>query len=159
MSTLPQTAIEGDFQLVEFICFTLGDQEFGIPITQVKEIIVPPPITRVVHTPALIKGVINIRGVIIAVLDIKQLFSVESIEIHPDRQRIIIVSTEEKTAGFLVDSIEVLKTAKNSEISKLESSAEATDSFSEGVIQLFSHPLTVLSVPKIINCSELKKVE
>lgn len=140
---------------VELICFTLDGQEFGIPINHVKEIIQPPPITKVVHTPDLVSGVINIRGVIIAVLNIKKLLSLNETNEVEDA-KIVHVNCQEKTAGILVDVVEVVKEVPMSDIFHLDNTADTGMSYFDGVVQLENHPLTILSVAKILNCPELQ---
>ena len=143
---------------MEYICFKLDDQEFGIPITQVKEIIHPPPITHVVHTTDLIRGVINIRGVIIAVLNIKKLFDLQQ-RSDLDTAKIIIVQHDDKIAGILIDTIEVVKEVKASDITKIEGTNEGAASYCDGVVQLDDHPLTIINVGRIIGAPELKQYQ
>ncbi len=139
---------------LELICFTLEGQEFGIPITSVKEIIQPPPITRVVHTTDLVAGVINVRGVILAVLNVKQILNLQDTS-SLSEAKIVHVYNQDKSAGVLVDNVEVVKEVSVDDIRQLESSAETNATYFDGVVQLEDHPLTILSVSKILNAPEL----
>jgi len=151
-STLERTYVE--HQTIELICFTLEGQEFGIPIHHVMEIIQPPPITTVVHTPDLVAGVINIRGVIIAVLNIKQLLQVNETESIED-SKVVHVNCQEKTAGILVDTVEVVKEVTINDIYQLDNNGDTSVNYFDGVVQLEDHPLTILSVSKILNAPDL----
>src|SRR3712207_6696360 len=62
--------------MVHLIVFKLGEEEYGIRIEQVKEVTVTPEITRMPKTPKFIKGVANIRGDIIAIMDLEERFNI-----------------------------------------------------------------------------------
>ena len=62
----------------QYVCFKLNNQEFGLEVENVIEVLPPPEITPVVHTPDFIKGVINLRGQIIAIIDLRIFFYLES---------------------------------------------------------------------------------
>ena len=66
----------------QHVCFALDDQQYGINVENVIEVISIPEITNVIHTPDFIKGIINLRGDIIAVIDLKGFFSLRETELH-----------------------------------------------------------------------------
>lgn len=70
-------------QLVQLIVFKLGDEEYGVPIEQVKEIVLTPAISKVPKTPKFISGVTNIRGSIIALIDLEVRFGIKEKEFQP----------------------------------------------------------------------------
>jgi purine-binding chemotaxis protein CheW len=94
----------------QFIIFRLGNQDYGIPIAAVSEIARPPEhITRLPKAPAFIDGVINLRGSVVPVVDLRRRFDLGARE-HAASQRILILAIGEVIAGFLVDSVaEVMK--------------------------------------------------
>jgi purine-binding chemotaxis protein CheW len=94
----------------QFIIFRLGNQDYGIPIAAVSEIARPPEhITRLPKAPAFIDGVMNLRGSVVPIVDLRRRFDLSTTE-HAASQRILILALGGVTAGFLVDSVsEVMK--------------------------------------------------
>lgn len=86
----------------KFIVFRLGDEEYTIPVEFIGSIERILPITRVPGTPRFVKGVINLRGVVTPVLDLKQ--KIKGIQTEfTEETRIIIVNNKEFTVGIIVD--------------------------------------------------------
>lgn len=88
---------------MKVIVFALGQEEYGIEVDKVRTIERIQPITRVPKAPAFIKGVINLRGVVIPVIDLRGRFGLEE-TVTTDNSRIIIVAANELEVGFIVDS-------------------------------------------------------
>ncbi|QGQ46835.1 chemotaxis protein CheW [Metabacillus sediminilitoris] len=88
---------------VKFIVFQLQDEEYGIPVHQVRSIEKVQYITRVPRTAPYIKGVINLRGVVTPIVDLRSRFGLEE-QVNLDSLRIIIVSKDEMDVGFIVDA-------------------------------------------------------
>ncbi|MCK8488622.1 chemotaxis protein CheW [Paenibacillus sp. MBLB2552] len=88
---------------LKVIVFKLGHEEYGIDVDKVQTIERMMPITRVPKTYAFVKGVINLRGVVIPVIDLRGRFGLPEAE-YSDQTRIIIVSANEMEVGFIVDS-------------------------------------------------------
>lgn len=89
---------------IQLVVFKLGREEYGVSILQVQEIKRMTDITRVPHTPDYIKGVINLRGSVLPVLDLRRRLNLQDQE-DTDDTRIIIVKVEEITVGMIVDSV------------------------------------------------------
>ncbi|RUT29732.1 chemotaxis protein CheW [Paenibacillus zeisoli] len=90
-------------QDIKVIVFKLGEEEYGIEVDKVQTIERILPITRVPKTFAFVKGVINLRGVVIPVIDLRGRFGLPEAE-FTEQSRIIIVAAEELEVGFIVDS-------------------------------------------------------
>lgn len=88
---------------IKVIVFGLGDEEYGIEVDKVRTIERMMPITRVPQTPSFIKGVINLRGVVLPVIDLLGRFGMDEATIT-DSSRIIIVAIGQVEVGFIVDS-------------------------------------------------------
>ncbi|GGH17736.1 chemotaxis protein CheW [Paenibacillus segetis] len=88
---------------IKVIVFKLGHEEYGIEVDKVQTIERMMPITRVPKTLTFVKGVINLRGVVIPVIDLRGRFGIAEAE-HTDQTRIIIVTANEMEVGFIVDS-------------------------------------------------------
>src|SRR5690349_21297801 len=87
---------------VHLIVFKLGSEEYGIRIEQVKEVTVTPEITRMPKTPSFIKGVANIRGDIIAIMDLEERFRIRSS--HPDPEMTtytLAIEAKDYTIGII----------------------------------------------------------
>src|SRR5213595_2017687 len=101
-----ERAMEKDLQVVGF---RIGDETFGVRIGSVREIVRVPEITSVPNAPDTIEGVINLRGKIIPVMDLRKRFGQS--EVQPDKKnRILVVELENKLVGLIVNAAsEVLK--------------------------------------------------
>ncbi len=94
----------------QFVVFRLADEEYGVPIEAVHEIVrVPEQLTHVPRTPDFIEGVVNLRGAVLPVVDQRRRFQLPDAE-RNDRQRIMVFAIAGVRTGFIVDSVsEVLK--------------------------------------------------
>jgi purine-binding chemotaxis protein CheW len=93
----------------QFVAFRLGSEEYGISILQVQEIKRITDITRVPHAPAYVQGVINLRGSVLPVIDLKKRLNFSSQD-YTDDTRIVIVKFEDYSVGMIVDAVsEVLR--------------------------------------------------
>ncbi len=95
---------EEDTQKNRFLTFSLGEESYGIEIKYVIEIIGIQSITRVPELPEYVKGIINLRGKIIPVLDVRLRFKKEPKE-YNDRTCVIVVDIKDVSIGLIVDSV------------------------------------------------------
>jgi purine-binding chemotaxis protein CheW len=100
-------------ELLQLVSFNLGEEEFGVDILKVQEINRMVPITRVPNTPVYVEGVINLRGKVIPIIDLRRRFGLDRRE-QDKNTRIIVVEISGKVVGFVVDSVsEVLRIPKS----------------------------------------------
>jgi len=103
----------------KYLTFTLADEEYGIGILKIKEIIGMMPITTVPQTPEFVKGVINLRGKVIPVLDLRLRFRMEPID-YTERTCIIVVEIEGQSGtimiGIVVDAVSEVLNIKAEDI-------------------------------------------
>ncbi|HZH62332.1 MAG TPA: chemotaxis protein CheW [Metabacillus sp.] len=92
--------LTGDLKV---IVFQLEDEEYGIPVQQVRSIEKVQHITRVPRTAPYIKGVINLRGVVTPIIDLRKRFGLQELE-DTESTRMIIVSKDDIEVGFIVDA-------------------------------------------------------
>ncbi|WP_419897769.1 chemotaxis protein CheW [Roseomonas sp. USHLN139] len=99
----------------QLVVFRLGNEEYGVPIAAIQEIVrIPEQLTRVPKTPGFIEGVVNLRGVVLPVIDQRRRFGLPDLA-RNDRQRIMVLMVGQARTGFIVDSVvEVLKVARSS---------------------------------------------
>jgi purine-binding chemotaxis protein CheW len=88
---------------IKVIVFALAHEEYGVEVDKVRTIERMLPMTRVPKTPAFVKGVINLRGVVVPVIDLRGRFGLPEKE-YSDNTRIIIVSIKDMEVGMIVDS-------------------------------------------------------
>ena len=97
----------------QLVSFKVQDEEFGIDIMQVQEIIRMTEITQVPKAPYFVKGVLNLRGGVLPIIDLRTRFDLEEIK-HTESNRILVVNVKDKTMGIIVDSVsEVLRLPKD----------------------------------------------
>ena len=97
---------------MQLVSFRLGDEEYGIEITKVQEIILLGDITRVPQTPDYIKGLINLRNMVIPIVDLRIRFGLPAAE-PTDDTRIMVINIHGKTIGIIVDAVsEVLRVSQ-----------------------------------------------
>ncbi len=88
----------------EFLTFTLGEEEYGIEILKVQEIRGYDAVTRIANTPAFIKGVINLRGTIVPIVDMRIKFGLGHIE-YNQFTVVIILNVAKRVVGMVVDGV------------------------------------------------------
>ncbi|MEY9092081.1 chemotaxis protein CheW [Paenibacillus sp. RC84] len=87
----------------KIIVFALAHEEYGVEVDKVKTIERMQPMTRVPKTPAFVKGVINLRGVVVPVIDLRSRFGLPETP-YSDNTRVIIVAVNDLEVGLIVDS-------------------------------------------------------
>ena len=96
-------------ELLQLVTFSIGEEEFGVNILKVQEIIRTMEITKVPRAPEFVEGVINLRGKVIPVVNMRTRFSMPALE-HDGNTRIVVMEFNQKIVGFLVDGVsEVLR--------------------------------------------------
>lgn len=88
----------------EFLVFTLGDEEYGIDILKVQEIRGYDQVTRIANTPSFIKGVTNLRGVIVPIIDLRVKFSQQDVS-YNDNTVVIVLNFSQRVVGIVVDGV------------------------------------------------------
>jgi len=91
-------------QELQLVIFRLAKEEYGLPITKVQEINRLVPITKLPQTPSFMEGIINLRGRIIPVIDLRKRFQITAADQSEDN-RIIIVEVNGQTVGIIVDAV------------------------------------------------------
>nr|WP_243393335.1 chemotaxis protein CheW [Leptospira perolatii] len=107
--------------MLEFLSFEVDKELFGIDILHIHEILKPVQITRIPNVDDYILGVINLRGEIIPIMDLKKLFGLGFAEVLPST-RIIVVVQAEKRGGLLVDSVKQVIKVHEDKVSKADAS-------------------------------------
>ncbi|MFV0420710.1 chemotaxis protein CheW [Oleidesulfovibrio sp.] len=104
-----ETQRKQDDELLQLVTFSIGEEEFGVEILKVQEIIRTMEITKVPRAPEFVEGVINLRGKVIPIIDLRRRFGLDS-KTHDKHTRIIVIEINNMIVGFIVDSVsEVLR--------------------------------------------------
>ena len=143
---------------LELVVFGFGKEEFGVSTLYVHEIIRITEITSVPNVPEFISGVINLRGEIIPVVNLKECFGMDSFEVEADSMRIVVVEANQLVVGFVVDSVsEVIKISQDVvEPPPGVLSAIDTD-YITGVAKLENRLLALLDIEALLNYLENQK--
>ncbi|HWW17897.1 MAG TPA: chemotaxis protein CheW [Candidatus Saccharimonadales bacterium] len=148
--------MEKDLQVVGF---RIGNETFGVRIGSVREIVRVPEITAVPSAPETVEGVINLRGKIIPVMDLRKRFGQS--DIQPDKKnRILVVELNNKLVGLIVNAAsEVLKIAPSEIEAPGNLFAEGESGYVTGVGKLKGRLIILLDIAKLLHRPEFKRFE
>lgn len=138
----------------QLVVFSLANEEFGVEITKVREIIKPRNITRLPHVSEYIEGVTNLRGEVIPVICLRKRFGIQSQENTQDT-RIIILEVHSNRVGFIVDAVtETLRISESSIEPPPSSIAGLKSDYLRGVGKIEDRLLILLEVDRILTSEE-----
>ncbi|MGG1311169.1 MULTISPECIES: chemotaxis protein CheW [Cohnella] len=145
---------------LKVIVFTLAHEEYGIEVDKVRTIERMAPITRVPKTPPFVKGVINLRGVVVPVIDLRGRFGLPETE-PTDNSRIIIVAVGDLEVGFIVDSAnDVIDIMSDSIEVPPEVVGGVKAKYLSGVAKIGDNRLLILlNLSEVLNRSEIIQLE
>ncbi|HZG84173.1 chemotaxis protein CheW [Paenibacillus sp.] len=142
----------------KFLAFTLGAEEYGIEIKYVTEIINMQPITVVPEVPVFMKGIINLRGTIIPVMDVRLRFRKEPRE-YNDRTCIIVIHFEGTTIGLIVDAVAEVLSIQDSDIVDPPKMNQASQRYIRGVGKVGDRVKLLLDCSKLLTDDELTQIQ
>ena len=147
----------------KFLTFKLGDESYAIPIMKIKEIIGMMPITKVPKLPEFIKGVINLRGKIIPVIDLRIKFGLEEKE-YDERTSIIVMEIQTETSsgtdGIVVDTVSEVIDIPPSDIEPPpEYGGSINQEFLTGMGKTAGNVIMLLDADKIFTSKEKEILE
>ncbi|MBU8850137.1 MAG: chemotaxis protein CheW [Desulfobacterales bacterium] len=147
----------------KYLTFTMEEEEYGIGILKVKEIIGMMSITSVPRTPEFVKGVINLRGKVIPVIDLRLKFNLEPIA-YTDRTCIIVVETDSESGtvliGIVVDAVSEVLNIKEEEIENSPSFGTKLDTdYILGMAKMEGGVKILLNIDKVLSNIEISTLE
>ncbi len=146
-------------KILQLVTFKLGSEEFGVDILKVQEINKMMSITKIPNAPNFIEGVINLRGKIIPIVDLRKRLGFKNQE-YDKSTRIIVVELDGLVLGFIVDSVsEVLRIPENTIEPPPSMVAGIESEYIEGVGKLDDRLLILLELKKIFSSPEKKDIE
>lgn len=147
-----------DTQKDKFLTFALGDQSYGIDIKYVTEIIGIQSITEVPELPSYICGIINLRGKIIPVMDVRLRFK-KQFRAYNDRTCIIVVDISNISVGLIVDLVSEVLTIPEVDIVPPPDINKGTHRFIRGIGKVNQEVKLILDCDKLLNEDELEQLE
>jgi purine-binding chemotaxis protein CheW len=143
---------------VHLIGFSIGRETFGVPIELVHQIVCVPEITAVPDTPECVEGVINLRGKIVSIVDLRKRFGEKEIQ-SKRKNRVLVVEVEGKMVGLIVDSAsEVLKIPLTEIEHPPNVFEEGELNYVTGVGKLNGRLIILVDLTKILQRGELRRV-
>jgi len=148
---------EEDTQKDRYLTFMLGNEGYGIEIQHVTEIIGIQPITEIPEIPQYIRGVINLRGKIIPVMDVRLRFK-KIFREYNDRTCIVVVDIGEVSIGLIVDSVSEVLSITEAEIVTPPDMGQGKNRYIEGIGKVGSDIKLILDCDMLLNGGELEEL-
>lgn len=147
------------FNKNQVVRFMLGKESFGIEIGSVKEIVTVPEITKVPDTPDFIEGVINLRGKIVSIIDLRKRLRFDSCE-RDKKNRILVTEVDGRIVGLIVDEVsEVLRLNPENIEPPPEVVSFAGVEYITGIGKLEERIILLLDIQKVLCKEEIGKLE
>ena len=145
-------------ELLQLVSFVIGSEEFGVDILCVQEINRMLQITKVPNSPEYVKGIINLRGRVIPVIDLRSRLGLPP-KGNDNNTRIIVIEVKGNTIGFIVDSVkEVIRIPQNITEAPPEIVSGINSEFIKAVGKLEDRLLILIDLEKTLSISELPEL-
>lgn len=143
----------------EFLVFSLGEEEYAIDILKVQEIRGYENVTRIANAPDFIKGVTNLRGVIVPIVDLRIKFHLESVE-YGGQTVVIVVNVADRVVGIVVDGVSDVMTLTPDQIKPApEFGVTLSSDFLSGLGSLDDRMLVLVDIDKLLTSEEMALVD
>jgi purine-binding chemotaxis protein CheW len=140
----------------KFLTFFLAGEEYGIEILKVHEIIGVMPITRVPRTPEVVRGVINLRGKVIPIVDLRRRFGLEPAD-ETEETCIIVVQVRGVQTGVVVDSVSEVMDIRSEDVEDTPSfGAEVNTEFLLGIAKSSGKVRLLLAIDRVLSSDDVK---
>ncbi len=144
----------------QLIVFKQGNEEYGLVIDQIKEVVLTPNITRMPQTPSYIKGVANIRGNIIAIIDLEEKFGIadKNIENKKSGNYTLVVESEEFKVGILVREVPNTLTVSTADIDETVNviQDETQDgNYIKGIVKVNNRLIILIDIFQVMSKNDL----
>ncbi len=140
---------------VQFLSFVLGDEEYGVDILRVQEIRSWEPVSRIPNVPAYEKGVVNLRGAIVPIVDLRERFGLAHLKYSAMTVVVVLQSITEtgktRVMGVVVDSVsDVIDIDKNTIQTPLDFGSKVSTEFINGLVSVKGRMVMLLDVKKLL---------
>lgn len=148
---------------VQLIIFKLGSEEYALSIDLIKEVVLTPRVAKMPQTPSYIKGVANIRGNIIAILDLEEKFGIETSNANSELNAnyTLVIESETYKAGFLVREVPNTLTITTSDIetsSNFIQSNSIDDNCVQGVVKSGERLIILIDMIKLMESTTVNQI-
>ena len=146
--------------LKKYICFNLNEREYGIEINNVREIIEYNYIRKIIYTPDFLMGLINLRGSIISVFDLKLFFGLGTTDTKSKDGRLMVLNVEDKTLCFAIDKISKIREIIPTDVQAAPATFnEIPSKYIVGMYKTYENNLLVLiNFLEIVNSDKIKSL-
>ncbi|ADM99084.1 MULTISPECIES: chemotaxis protein CheW [Dickeya] len=153
------TKLAGETVGQEFLIFTLGDEEYGVDILKVQEIRGYDQVTRIANTPSFIKGVTNLRGVIVPIVDLRIKFMQQEVD-YDDNTVVIVLNLGQRVVGIVVDGVsDVLSLTADQIRPAPEFAVTLSTEYLTGLGSLGERMLILVDIEKLLSSEEMALVD
>ncbi len=143
----------------EYLTFTLGDEEYGIDILNVQEIRGYDAVTKIANSPDFIKGVINMRGIIVPIIDMRLKFQLGDVE-YNQFTVVIILNISGRVIGMVVDGVSDVVALKGEQIRPAPEFGAVLDTdYIDGLATLEERMVIMVDIEKLMTSSEMGLVD
>jgi purine-binding chemotaxis protein CheW len=143
----------------QYVTFTLGGEVYGIPILKLNEIIAYQPLTVIPNVPAFIKGVLNLRGTVVPVIDLRGRFHMEA-KVYDQYTVIMILDVFGRILGLIVDSVSDVVTFNKDDLRPRPNfSTKISIQFIQGMGVKDNRFVILLDVDKLLSDEEMNAVD
>ena len=160
MSDMTQAAEAAiDTQSQEYLVFSLGSEEYAVDILKVQEIRGYENVTRIANAPDFIKGVTNLRGVIVPIVDLRIKFNLDKVE-YEGQTVVIVVNVADRVVGIVVDGVSDVMTLSSDQIKPAPEFGETLSAdYLSGLGSLEDRMLVIVDIEKLLTSEEMALVE
>jgi purine-binding chemotaxis protein CheW len=138
---------------LQLVTFRLASEEYGLPITKVQEINRLLPVTKLPQTPSFMEGIINLRGRIIPVIDLRKRFRLPITD-HNDDTRIIVVEISGQTVGITVDAVTEVVRLSTADVEAPPASTVVESRYINGVGKINDRLIILLDIDQVLTAQE-----
>lgn len=143
----------------EFLTFTLADEEYGIDILKVQEIRGYDTVTKIANTPDFIKGVINLRGTIVPIVDLRIRFHHGDV-VYNEFTVVVILTVHNRVVGIVVDTVSDVITLQSAQISKVPEIVSSIDTqYLVGLGTMDDRMLILVDIERLMTSQEMLLIE
>lgn len=139
---------------LQIVVFKLGNEEYGLHIDQIKEVVITPNITRMPQTPSYVKGVANIRGNVIAIFDLEDRFSLARTIQTRGSKYTLVVESEDVKMGLLVSEVPNTVSVNTTDLDEsvgIINDANAETNYIKGIIKTGERLIILIDIFKVID--------
>ncbi len=151
--------VNENVDLIQLVGFKLGNEDFGVDISRVQEINMMMQLTKIPNSNKFIEGVVNLRGKIVPVINLRDRLGLPKKE-DDNRTKIIVSDINNKLIGYIVDEVnEVLRISKSIIEPAPELAIGIETGLIEGVAKLEGRLLILLNLDKLLNVNEIEQLQ